>query len=211
MTTALNRRIFASTYDRLSRRMEPVGVGAHRDELLAGLQGRVLEIGAGNGLNFSRYPDTVTAVIAVEPQAQLRALAAKAADEARVRVQLVDGMAEKLAFADATFDAAVASLVLCSVSDPAQVLAELHRVIRPGGELRFYEHVGAQEVGLRRFQKTVNVLWPHVAAGCNLTRDTAQSISEAGFEIRHERNFRFMPSRIMLPVAPHVIGTAVRA
>ncbi|HWF74758.1 MAG TPA: class I SAM-dependent methyltransferase, partial [Solirubrobacteraceae bacterium] len=132
--------IFARVFDRLSRAMEREA-GAHRDELLAGLHGHVIEVGAGNGMNFGHYPATVERVVAVEPEPYLRQRAAAAAVDAPVPVTVQEGRAVPLPFADASFDAAVASLVLCTVPDPVGALAELRRVLKPGGELRFMEHV----------------------------------------------------------------------
>ncbi len=123
--------IFARVFDRLSVVAERSGQGEHRRELLAGLQGRVIEVGAGNGLNFAHYPPTVTEVLAVEPEAYLRARARKAARRAPVAVAVVDGVADRLPADEASFDAGVASLVLCSVPAQPTALAELFRVIRP--------------------------------------------------------------------------------
>ena len=113
----------------------------HRRELLADLAGTVLELGAGNGLNFAHYADTVTEVAAVEPEDYLRERAEDTAAGAPVPIRVVDALADDLPFPDESFDAVVASLVLCSVPDQATALAELRRVLRPAGELRFYEHV----------------------------------------------------------------------
>lgn len=136
--------IFARVYTRISTRMEDAGVGVHRHDLLAGLAGSVLEVGAGNGLNFSHYPATVTSVLAVEPEQYLRALAAGHAQLAAVPVTVTDGTAEQLPAEDASVDNVVATLMLCSVADQQAALAEMHRVLRPGGELRFMEHVLAE-------------------------------------------------------------------
>jgi ubiquinone/menaquinone biosynthesis C-methylase UbiE len=157
-TRTVRHPIFARIYARLSPRMEDAGAAEHRDRLLAGLAGRVIEVGAGNGLNFAHYPPTVTQVIAVEPEPYLRALALEAAERAPVPVQVVDGHAEALPVGDQSFDAAVASLVLCSVPDQARALAELARVIRSGGELRFFEHVRAEGPAMARTQRAVDLV-----------------------------------------------------
>lgn len=116
--------------------MEPE-LATHRRSLLAGLSGQVLELGAGNGLNFAHYPVEVTRVLAVEPEPHLRALAIDSAAKAAVPVEVVDGVADRLPAGESSIDAAVASLVLCSVPDQASALDEIRRVLRPGGQLRF--------------------------------------------------------------------------
>ena len=182
----------------------------HRRRVLEGLSGRVIEVGAGNGLNFPHYPATVTEVLAVEPEAYLRGKAEEAAAQASVPVRVVDGVADSLPAEAGSFDAGVASLVLCSVPDPAVALAELRRVIRPGGELRFYEHVRAKDARHARSQDRINRLWPHFSGGCHPNRDTPASIEAAGFEIERCDRFKFKPVVGMKAIEPHVIGVARR-
>jgi SAM-dependent methyltransferase len=203
--------VFARCYARLSRRMEDESdVAEHRQELLAGLRGRVVEVGAGNGLNFRHYPATVTEVVAVEPEAYLRRLAQAEAARAAVPVQVVNGTAEALPAGNGAFDAAVASLVLCSVRDQRRALAELWRVLRPGGQLRFYEHVRAQEPGFARVQRLVDGVWPLLAGGCHTSRDTVAAIAAAGFQVDRCRRFWFPEARVPSPSAPHALGVAHR-
>jgi SAM-dependent methyltransferase len=197
--------LFARYYAWLSPRMEKRGTAEHRRELLAGLSGRVVEVGAGNGLNLAHYPPAVTEVVAVEPEPYLRQKALEAAAEAAAPVRVVDGLADRLPGGDGEFDAAVASLVLCSVPDQGRALAEIRRVLRPGGELRFYEHVRGE--GARaRLQDVANLIWPHVGAGCRPNRETVGAIEAAGFRVERARRFDFLGG----PTAPHVIGVAVR-
>jgi ubiquinone/menaquinone biosynthesis C-methylase UbiE len=204
--------LFARLYTRLSGGAEKAGAGEHRDENLAGLRGRVVEIGAGNGLNFAHYPPDVDEVVAVEPEPYLRARAQEAAAAAPVKVTVVDGTADRLPGADGEFDAAVASLVLCTVPDPAGALAEARRVLRPGGELRFYEHVRAPTPRLARWQdRLARRLWPAIGGGCHPNRDTEAAIAAAGFEVERARRFDFRPGPGMAIVEPHVIGVARRA
>ena len=200
--------LFARLYNRLSVADEAKGAGEHRDELLADLTGRVIEVGAGNGLNFVHYPPSVTEVLAVEPEPFLRDRAERAARDAKVPVQVVSGTADHLPADDESFDAAVASLVLCSVPDQRVALAEIHRVLRPRGELRFYEHVRSERPRFARFQRVVDVGWPHLGGGCHTSRPTDQRIADAGFEIERCRRFDFRSSFIEVPVTPHVIGVA---
>ena len=207
---AVKHPIFARFFDRLSEKEERLGQAEHRRELLSGLSGRAIEIGAGNGLNFRHYPPTVTHVLAVEPEPYLRERAREAAGRASVPIEVVDGVADRLAPDDASFDAGVASLVLCSVADQRAALAELFRVIRPGGELRFYEHVRSDSDGLARFQDAATLLWPTFAGGCHPNRDTAAAVEAAGFSIESCRRFPFRPCFFCAPVAPRVLGVARR-
>jgi SAM-dependent methyltransferase len=209
MSAAVHHPLFARFYARLAEQADDAGVAEHREELLAGLTGRVLEVGAGAGSNFARYPGTVTEVLAVEPEPYLRARAEEAAARATVPVRVVAGVADDLPCATDWADAAVASLVLCSVPDQASALAELRRVVRPDGELRFYEHVAAHDGGrLGGLQRTLDHLWPHLAGGCHLSRDTATAIVDAGWDVTSLRRFEFRPCVLAAPVAPHVIGAA---
>jgi SAM-dependent methyltransferase len=200
--------IFARVYTRLAAAYEQQGAAEHRDELLAGVQGKVVELGCGTGLNFAHYPPTVAEVIAVEPEPALRASSEAAAASAPVPVHVIDAVADELPFLDDEFDAAVASLVLCSVPDPDHALAELRRVLRPGGELRFYEHVLSAKPKLARLQHRLDHVWPYLAGGCHITRDTARAIERAGFVIEQRRDFTFMPSRFAAPTSAVVIGRA---
>lgn len=210
MSKAIRHPLFARCYARVSEGMEREGIAERRRVLLAGLSGRVIEVGAGNGLNFSHYPAGVTEVLAVEPEPYLRGLAIEAARRAAVPVRVVDGTAERLPGAAGAFDAGVASLVLCSVADQAQALAELFRVIRPGGQLRFMEHVRADSPGLARVQRLVDPVWPLFGGGCHTSRDTLAAIRAAGFEVERLERFRFPETRVPSPASPHILGVARR-
>jgi len=200
--------IFARLYARTSPAVERKGQAEHRAEMLAGLEGRVVEVGAGNGLNFAHYPATVTEVVAVEPEPYLRRRAAEAAETAPVPVTVLDGVADEIPAPDGAFDAAVASLVLCSVPDQAVSLAELQRVLRRGGELRFYEHVLATgRLGTVQRRLDAWGIWPRLSGGCHGARDTAAAIARAGFAIERCRRFPFAVGPVDVP---HIIGTARR-
>lgn len=200
--------IFARVFARLSRAEEGY-LADHRRELLEGVAGRVLEVGAGTGSNFRHYPSGTVEVVAVEPEPYLRRRAEQAAAEAPVQVRVVDAVAEALPFEDGAFDAAVVSLVLCSVADPAAALAELRRVVRPGGELRFYEHVAAGGGRLLAAQRLLDrVAWPRLAGGCHTARDTAGEIERAGFELERCRRFDFRPCPLAFPTSPTIVGVA---
>jgi ubiquinone/menaquinone biosynthesis C-methylase UbiE len=180
--------------------LDRAGVAEHRKRLLAGLSGEVIEIGAGNGLNFPHYPAEVRRVVAIEPEPQLRALAREAALAA-----------ERLPAVDGSFDAAVVCLTLCSIADPGAALTELHRVLRPGGQLRFFEHVRADSPAMRRVQRFVDAtIWPRLCGGCHTGRDTRSAITAAGFTLSEVDRFPFPASKIPSPAATHILGTAIR-
>jgi len=199
--------VFARCYARVGHLME-AEVADHRSKLLAGLTGRVIEVGAGNGLNFPYYPATVTEVLAVEPEPYLRRLALAAARQAPVPIRVVDGAAEALPIHDTAVDAVVASLVLCTVAELDRALAEAHRVLRPGGTLRFYEHVRAENPRLAHWQDRLERPWGWLAGGCHPNRDTVAAITAAGLRVAQLERFDL---QAMPPLArPHVLGVAER-
>lgn len=206
---AVHHPVFARLYPVVGKAMERGGMDQRRQALLSGLSGEVTEIGAGDGLNFPHYPPAVTHVLAVEPEPHLRRLAREAASQAPVPVEVVDGLAERLPCADGSAEAVVVSLVLCSVADQAAALREIRRVLKPGGRLRFLEHVRADTPGLVRVQRVLDAtLWPRVAGGCHTGRDTAAAIEGAGFAIQSLDRYLFPEART--PVSFHILGTAIR-
>jgi ubiquinone/menaquinone biosynthesis C-methylase UbiE len=210
-STDLPRPRFARMYQRSSKTAERRGATEHRRRLLNGLSGTVLELGAGHGLNFPYYPREVTEVIAVEPEPTLRAQATQAAARAPVRIRVLAGVADHLTIEDESVDAAVASLVLCSVPDQDHALAELRRVVRAGGALRFYEHVIPNCQPKRLLLQAVDQsgLWPQIAGGCHPARDTQAAIERAGFEIEQIERVMFAATRLE-PAIPHILGRARR-
>jgi ubiquinone/menaquinone biosynthesis C-methylase UbiE len=197
--------LFARCYAHVGHLMD-TEIGDHRRRLLAGLTGRVLEVGAGNGLNFPHYPATVTEVLAIEPEPYLRRQALAAARQAPVPIRVVDGTAEALPAPDGAVDAVVASLVLCTVTDLDQALAETRRVLRPGGKLRFYEHVRAEDPRLARWQDRLQRPWGWLVGGCHPNRDTVAAITAAGLRLVQLDRFDL---QAMPPLArPHVLGVA---
>ena len=205
------RPVFSRLYARISEGMDAEGLAALRTELLAPLSGSVVEVGCGNGRNFARYPYAVTRVTAVEPEPHLRALATRAAAAAPVPVTVVRGTAEALPVPDAAADAAVLCLVLCSLPDRDTALAEMARVLRPGGTLAFLEHGLGPTRRVRAVQRLADAtLWPLLAGGCHTAVDPVGLIEGAGLEITALRRLRFPDSRLTLPATPHVLGLARR-
>lgn len=207
MASAVSHPVFARAFPAMSRALEAGGIAGHRQDLLAGLAGQVIDIGAGTGPSFSHYPATVSRVLAVEPEPRLRALSAAAARTAPVPVDVTAGTASALPAADASYDAAVVSFVLCTVPDQVAALAEIRRVLRPGGTLCFLEHVRADTAGLVRAQRALEAtVWPRLFGGCHLSRDTAAAIQRAGFTITALDEFLFPAVRT--PVSFHIAGHA---
>jgi ubiquinone/menaquinone biosynthesis C-methylase UbiE len=198
---------FARAYARAVGGMNRRGGTGHRRSLLAGLRGAVIEIGAGDGSTFGLYPGTVTEVLALEPDDYLRSLARGRAAAAPVPVRVLAGAAEKIPTIDAGADAVVTSLVLCSVADQATVLAEIRRVLRPGGTLAFYEHVRSGHRILAAAEDLLAPAWQHVAGGCHLNRDTLEAITDAGFTVENCHRFGFSVHPLAPPVA-HILGHA---
>jgi ubiquinone/menaquinone biosynthesis C-methylase UbiE len=183
------------------------GHDERRRRLVSRLTGRVVEIGAGTGLTFAHYPRTVTSVVAVEPDPQRRTRAEHAARRARVPIHVVGAVAEDLPMADDAADGAVTSLTLCSVSDLAGALAELRRVLRPLGELRFLEHVIADRGPLRLLQRLAAPIYSRMPDGCHIDRDTLASMARAGFAIEQCEHFMHADGALE-PALPHVLGAA---
>ncbi|MEA2459051.1 MAG: hypothetical protein QOC95_2023 [Thermoleophilaceae bacterium] len=206
-TTTVHNPLFARLYTRLVRN-ESAQETEFRSRLTTGVSGRVIEIGAGSGANFAHYPPAVDHVLAIEPEPYLRRQAIAAARRAPVAVDVREGAADALPAADGEFDTAVFSLVLCTVPDQAVALGEAERVLRAGGELRFYEHVVSRRPSMARVQRIFDrTFWPHVAGGCHAARDTAGAIEAAGFTIETCDRKAFAPSPIVPPF-PHIVGVA---
>jgi ubiquinone/menaquinone biosynthesis C-methylase UbiE len=171
----------ALTYDVLMSPLGWLGLTTARRKLVSGLSGRVLEVGTGTGLALPGYPDTVTSVTAIDIDAE----ALERARGRRPGVEVLQASVEELPFADASFDTVVASLVFCSVDTPGRGMAELFRVLRPGGELRMLEHVRAPSAGLATAQDLLTPAWRMLTGGCRLNRDTYQLVRQAGFDVVH--------------------------
>jgi SAM-dependent methyltransferase len=200
---------FAKAYLRVAAKAEARGVAEHRRELLADLAGRVCEVGSGQGLNFPHYPANVTQVVAIEPEPTLREYAVAAARVAPVPIEVREGTADALPVEDASCDAVVLSLVMCTVPDPAAALAEARRVLRPGGQVRFYEHVRSAHRVVAGAEDLVAPIWARIAGGCHPNRDAVGALTSAGFDVSFVRRFGFSPQR-GIPATAHVLGRASR-
>ncbi len=187
---------------------EEACLAAWRAELLAPLAGEVLEVGAGTGANLPFYPPAVTRLVLAEPDPHMRRRLASHAPERAVEIS--DAATEKLPWPDASFDAVVSTLVLCSVRDPAAALAEMRRVLRPGGRLVFVEHVAADDnPGRLRWQRRVEPMWKRLMGNCHLTRRTGEAIRAAGFELESVR--RESLRKVISVARPSIRGVARRA
>lgn len=211
MADAIDNPFFARIWSRMSAN-EPEAIRKLRRENLAGLSGRVLEVGAGTGTNFAYYPATVGEVVAAEPELRLAELARRAAESASVPVTVTTDTIETYAAREpcVPFDAVVCSLVLCSVDDPDAVLAQLFSILRPGGELRYLEHVASTgfRSGIQRAADAT--VWPRLLGNCHTHRDTEQSITGAGFEVGEARREWVLPKWVPMPVAETAIGVAIK-
>jgi ubiquinone/menaquinone biosynthesis C-methylase UbiE len=208
MGQEIKNPLFARFFHRFCGRDRGKGEQDLRREMLAGATGRVVEVGPGNGINFAHYPATVTEVIAVEPEPYLRSQAEKAAAGAPVPVRVVTGVADALELEAGSVDAVIACGVLCSVPDQSAALAEFRRVLRPGGELRFYEHVRSRRARFAVWQRRVDPLWTRLFGGCHADRDTLAAIERAGFVFERCRGFPFPENARLYPVTPRVLGVA---
>lgn len=202
-------RFFARAYDRMLAAAERGELGERRAEIVGDAAGDVLEIGAGTGLNLPHYGDGVRSLTLTEPfgpmAAQLRDKLATRPD--RAGAEVIEAPAEALPFADGSFDSVVATLVLCTVTDQAASLAEIERVLRPGGRLHFLEHVRASTSGLARAQDLLHGPWFAAGHGCHCNRDTATAIERSGLAI--EQLVRGELSAMSPIVKPSIRGSAI--
>lgn len=193
------RRIHAAFYDSFIRR-EPEGLVKLRRHVVGGAVGRVLEIGAGTGASFSHYRRTAD-VTAIEPDPFMLKRARKAASKSGKSITLHAAPAERLPFADDSFDVAVCVLVLCTVQYPEQALREIRRVLKPGGTLRFLEHVRG-DGWTARTQTALAPAWRWFVGGCNLDRDTEETMEQANFQIEELSRVR------LSALTPAIMGVA---
>jgi ubiquinone/menaquinone biosynthesis C-methylase UbiE len=208
MARDVSNPLFARFFHRFCACDRGTGERDLRRELLAGLAGRVVEVGAGNGINFEHYPNAVTELIAVEPEPYLRRQAQQAAEEAPVPTRVVAGLADELELEAGSADAIVVCGVLCSVPDQQAAFAEFRRVLRTGGELRFYEHVRSRRAGFAHWQRWTDPLWSRAMGGCHTDRDTLAAMLASGFTVERCRGFGFPVEARPYPVRPRILGVA---
>ena len=200
-------RGFSALYDRCFKASEEAGLREMRRELLARARGRVLELGAGTGLNLDLYPSSVEDLVLSEPDPHMIRQLRKRAGESPRQVEVVEAPAEMLPFDDGSFDTVLVTLVLCTVPDPAATLREVRRVLRPDGQFLFLEHVRSHDPRLARWQDRLEKPWRFLGDGCHCNRDTVATIAAAGFDVGEAGGGE-------LPKAPPIVrplarGTAV--
>lgn len=199
-------RVFAATYDKMNAEVEETFGAPIRRRLLAPLTGDVVELGSGTGVNIEHYPAAVERLVLTEPDRHMRAKLQASLDASGRAAEVVDAGADALPLADATFDAAVVTLVLCTVPDPTAAVREIERVLRPGGRLIFVEHVRSEHPRTARVQDVVRPFWQVIGRGCQLNRDTLATIRAGGFEVEEVE-------RVIVPKVPSfaheaIVGTA---
>jgi ubiquinone/menaquinone biosynthesis C-methylase UbiE len=200
-------RVFAFVYDSFLWLGELAGMRKRRSELLADARGRVVEIGAGTGLNITHYPDGIAELILTEPDTSMRRRLERSLQRNDRAARIIDAPAERLPLADASVDTVVSTLVLCTVDNPERTLGEIARVLRPQGQLLFVEHVRANSRSLAAYQDLLFRLWRAFAGGCYCNRPTVDLLRHCGFDVAAEEAvWRGMPA----VVHPIVFGRATR-
>ncbi len=203
-------RAFAAMYDRALANTEEAGMRDRRHELLSGARGRTVELGAGTGLNFEHYPDAVDELILTEPfEPMARRLRERAAAGGSRSVTVVEAPADRLPIDDATADTVVSTLVLCTVDDVPATLAEVARILKPGGRLLFAEHVRSDDPALARWQDRLEVPWKLVGHGCRCNRDTVSAIELSPLTV-DSLELGSLPKAAPI-VRPLAVGSAVKA
>ena len=198
---SLRTKFFALTYDRQMAGTEKAGLRAFREVLLAGAKGDVIEIGGGTGTNLPCYGPAVESLTITEPQLPMLRRLERTVRAHRPAARVLRAPAEDLPFEDHTFDVAVSTLVLCGVDDQPRALRELRRVLRPGGQLLFIEHLRSGDPGTARLQDRMNWL-NRLVVCCDCNRPTLDSIRNAGFAVTRVEH-------TALPKAPKFVRPAI--
>lgn len=198
--------LFAAAYDRLTAGTEAAGLAERRARLLEQATGRVLEIGAGTGTNIRHYPPAVVALTMAEPEAPMARRLRQRVAKADRPIDVVEAPAERLPVPEASFDTVVSTLVLCTVGDLPKTLAEIRRVLAPGGRLLFLEHVRSDDPKVAKWQDRLNGLNRIVAHGCNCNRPTLEGIRAAGFSVMSLKHDEIPKAPAFL--RPLIVGVA---
>ena len=201
-------RGFSALYDRCFKASEEAGLRDMRRETVGQARGRVLELGAGTGLNLDLYPESVQDLTLTEPDPHMTKQLRKKVDESSRRAEVVEAPAENLPFDDDSFDTAVVTLVLCTVPDPAAALREIGRVLKPDGQFLFLEHVRSIDPGLAKWQDRLEKPWRFLGDGCHCNRDTVSAISAAGFKLGDVERPEF--PKVVPIVEPMAKGSATQ-
>lgn len=197
-------RAFSAVYDRAFESTEKAGLRDMRRELLSRARGRVLELGAGTGLNLELYPEEgIESLTITEPDPHMTRQLRKKLPESDRQADLVEAPAEDLPFDDDSFDTAVVTLVLCTVPDQPAALKEIRRVLKPGGQFLFLEHVRSRNPTVAKWQDRLERPWRFLGDGCHCNRDTVSAISLAGFDLGDVE-------RGDLPKAPPIVRPLAR-
>lgn len=196
-------RGFAALYDRAFEATEEAGLRAMRREALTEARGRTIDLGAGTGANLGLYPDAVTELVLAEPDPHMLKQLRVKVGEMGIDAELSDASAESLPFAESSFDTAIFTLVLCTVPHPDRALAEVARVLKPGGKLLFIEHVRAEDAGLARWQDRLEGPWRFIGDGCHCNRDTVANIEASPLTVEQVEAGK-------LPKAPPIVRPLVR-
>jgi SAM-dependent methyltransferase len=191
-------RGFAALYDRAFAATEEAGLRKMRADALSAAHGRTIDLGAGTGANLGLYPDAVTELVLAEPDPHMLKQLQVKVGESGVDAEVLDAPAERLPFADASFDTAIFTLVLCTVPDPDRALAEAARVLKPGGKLLFLEHVRAEDAGLARWQDRLEGPWRFIGDGCHCNRNTVAAIEASPLTVEQVEDGK-------LPKAPPIV------
>ena len=201
-------RFFAATYERLMKDTEEAGMRERRRRLLAQARGTTVELGAGTGLNFGHYPEAVTEIVLTEPfEPMARRLRERVEGGQERPVNVLEAPADRLPLDDASADTVVCTLVLCTVDDVPGTLAEVARVLKPGGRLLFAEHVRSAEPGVARWQDRLETAWRVLGHGCRCNRDTVAAIEGSPLQIESVELGQLPKSPpIVLPLA---VGSAL--
>jgi ubiquinone/menaquinone biosynthesis C-methylase UbiE len=199
-------RGFSALYDRCFKASEEAGLRDMRRDLLAGARGRVLELGAGTGLNLELYPEGVTDLTLTEPDPHMVKQLRQRVSEGSRPDEVIEAPAERLPFEDDSFDTVTVTLVFCTVPDSAAALREIKRVLKPDGRFLFLEHVRSPDPGLAKWQDRFEKPWRFLGDGCHCNRDTVAAISGAGFELGEVERPEF--PKVVPIVKPMAKGSA---